>query len=121
MQIFSDPVPKQQVLLKIPPETLQVTFTHAVAENEPVLVKQDPEKIMPTSFSNQEPLTFFSSYLPQHRELPVILRQCCVQVRPKGNRAVLTTPTDLRRTTNFKITTDSIWWFAPRSHDSGVA
>jgi hypothetical protein len=42
MQIFRDPVPKKRGLLKFPPETLQVIFAYAFAENEPVLVKQDP-------------------------------------------------------------------------------
>jgi hypothetical protein len=43
MQIFRDSVPKKHGLLKLASETLQVIFTYARAENEPVLVKQDPE------------------------------------------------------------------------------
>jgi hypothetical protein len=80
MQIFRDPVPQMQGLLKMPPEILQDIFVYALAENEPVLVKQDPENYAhivyeKTKSSSQGPWTFLPSNIPRNREIPVILRE----------------------------------------------
>lgn len=45
MQVFGDTVPQKQGLLKLSPEILQHIFAYALAENESVLAKQDPENL----------------------------------------------------------------------------
>jgi hypothetical protein len=64
----------------LPPEILQDIFASALAENEPVLAKQDPDNYAHIFYEKRNlavmgPRTFLPSNLPQYREVSVILRE----------------------------------------------